>query len=69
LRFTFEAREPIRIEGKLVRQNLQCDIAVQLAVAGAIHFAHAPGADQPEDFIGAKASAGLERHGPAGLYV
>jgi hypothetical protein len=45
------------------------DIASELRIAGAIHHPHAPGTNQPEDFIGAEVSAGLEGHSPPGLYV
>ena len=62
MRFTFEAQEAIGIVGKQIRQDFQCDVAVEPGVARAIHLAHAPGADQPEDFIGAKARAGRQGH-------
>ena len=66
---TLKTCEPVGIEREPCRQHLEGHLAVQLGIAGAIHLTHAPGADQPEDFIGAKASAGLEGHSPPELYV
>ncbi len=40
LRFAMKAREPIRVAGERIRQDLQRDVATELGVAGAIHLAH-----------------------------
>ena len=44
-----EAREALGTVGKSLREELDGDIAVQVAVAGAVHFAHTPDAEQLED--------------------
>src|SRR2546428_13936323 len=62
LRFACESREPIRIVRERVGQNLPREVAIQLAVAGAVDLSHASRADEREDFVGAEASAGRERH-------
>ena len=61
LRFAPEARQPLGIEGEVVGQDLQRDVALQCAVASAIHFAHPAGPEDRENFVGAEASAGRER--------
>jgi hypothetical protein len=45
LRFTTEAREPIRVAGERIRQHLQRDVAIQLEVSRAIDLAHTPSTD------------------------
>jgi len=62
LRFTSEPRQPIRIEREGVRQNLQRDVAIELAVARTIDLAHAACAEGRQNFIGTEARAGNERH-------
>ena len=44
-RFALEPREPFGVARESGRQNLQRNVAIQLRVAGAIHLAHAAGAD------------------------
>ena len=44
-RFALEAREPVRVGGEGARQDLDRDVAPELAVAGAIDFAHPADAD------------------------
>jgi hypothetical protein len=60
LGFLSEPRQPIRIAGEGVGQNLQRYVTIQLRVVGAIHLAHAPFADLGRDFIDAEARAGSE---------
>ncbi len=55
LRFACEPREPIRITGEGVGQELQSDIAIELRIARAIHLAHAAFADLRGDFVDAEA--------------
>jgi hypothetical protein len=55
-----EACEPIRIERKRVRDDLQRDVATQFHIACAINLAHAPGAERREDLVWAEAGAGVE---------
>ena len=51
LRFAREAREAIRIVSDSRQQHLDRDVAIQLRIAGAIHLAHASGAEGGEDFV------------------
>ena len=60
LRFAREPRQPIRIAGERIGQDLQRDVAIELRVARAIDLAHAPGADDGEDLVRAEACAGSE---------
>jgi hypothetical protein len=62
LRFELKPGEPLRVCGDAGRQSLDRDFPVQLRVAGAINLAHAPTANQREDFEGAEALAGPQRH-------
>jgi hypothetical protein len=65
-RLTFEPCTSIGIGYERVGENLDRDSAVETRVLGSIHFAHAPGADQPDNLIGTKARAGRERHAVSG---
>lgn len=74
LRFALEAREAIGITGKRFRQDLQGDIALQLRIAGAVHLAHAAGAERAGNLEWAESGAARERHrayraGVAGIIV
>ena len=60
LRFAREPGEPVGIVRKRVRKDFECDIAIQLGVAGAVHPAHAPFADLYGDFVVAETSTGGE---------
>ncbi len=60
--FAREARQALGIAGEERRQNLERDVARQLAVAGAVDFAHPAGADQGDDLVGAEAGAGRQTH-------
>jgi hypothetical protein len=53
----FEARDPLRIVGEGVRQDLQRDIATP-GVAGAIDLTHATSADGRDELVDAEARAG-----------
>jgi hypothetical protein len=46
LRLALEPRQPFRIVGKDIRQDLDGDVAIESSVAGTIDLAHAAGADQ-----------------------
>ena len=50
------------VSRQMRRQDLDGDVAIQLGVAGAIDLAHRAGAEGADDFVDAKARAGLERH-------
>ena len=60
--FASEAREPFRVTGEKLRQNLEGDISRQVAVARPINLSHAAGADQRDDLVGSQADAGRETH-------
>jgi len=60
--FLLEPAEALRIGGKRRREDLDCDIPAQAGVAGSIHFTHAAGADQGNDFIGPEFRARRQSH-------
>jgi hypothetical protein len=49
-RLLLEPAKAIRITGERFRQNLDCDIASETCIAGAIHFTHAARAKRRLDF-------------------
>jgi hypothetical protein len=49
--FAFEAREPVRIAEERGGQHLDRDLAPEMRVAGAVHLAHASGAQQAQDRV------------------
>src|SRR6266850_6118072 len=57
-----EAREPLRIGGKQLGQDLDGDVAPELRVARTIHFAHAARAESGQDFVRAEEGAGCQGH-------
>ncbi len=61
-RFTLEAAEPIGIGGEGRRQDLDRDVTAEAPVAGAVHLAHAAGAEQRHDLVGPKRRAGGQSH-------
>ena len=61
-RFTSKSGEPLGISGERGRQHLDGNLALEVRVSGAIHLAHAAGAEQGDDLVGAEASAGGECH-------
>src|SRR5438094_658229 len=67
LRFAFEAGQPFRIRGKLLRKNLEGDIATEPRIARTIHFAHAARPEQRDHLVGTEASPSAE-HGIATDY-
>jgi len=58
LRLAFEAREPIGILRKRVRQNFDRHIAPEPRVARAIDLAHAARADEGDDVVRPETGAG-----------
>ncbi len=60
--FTLEAGEPVRIADKGAREDLERHVAPEPSVAGAIHLAHAPGAQGSEDFVVAENRTGTQAH-------
>src|SRR5208283_2958154 len=64
-RFMLEAAAKIDILRKVLGKDLDGDNAAQAAVASAIHFAHATGAEWSEDLVGAYMGAWSEGHSGA----
>src|SRR6185503_17521629 len=62
-RLALEPRKAIRIGRETGRQDLDRDVASQLRVARAIHFAHAAHAEQPDDFVDADPRLRYQRNG------
>ena len=59
LRLALEAREAFGVRDKSSGQHLDRDVAIELRVAGAIHLAHAAGAERRQDFVGPEPGAGV----------
>jgi putative heme degradation protein len=57
LRFTPEAREPIRVVRDERRQHFQRDVTVELGVVSAVDLAHAARADERIDRVRSDACA------------
>ncbi len=62
-RLALELAQAIGVAGDVLRQDLDGDGAIEAGVAGAVDLAHAPGADQAEDFVWTQARASSQRHG------
>ena len=62
VRLAPEAREALFVPRELGRQHLDRDLAVELGVARAEHFAHPPGAEGGGDLVGPETLAGGEAH-------
>ena len=60
LRFTLEPRHALGIVREGARQDLQRDVAIELRVAGAEHFAHPACPERGTDFIRADSGSGLQ---------
>jgi hypothetical protein len=65
-RLSFETGQSIGVESKRRGQRLECDVALEAGVAGAIHLAHSTFAELREDLVRAKSNAGAQGH-TAGL--
>jgi hypothetical protein len=62
LRLASESREAIGIDGELVGHHFDRDVAIELRVARAKHFAHAARSDEGQDLERAETCSGRERH-------
>ena len=60
LRFALEAHHPVRVARKLLGQDLERDLALELAVAGAVDLAHPARAERGDDLVTSELLA-LER--------
>ena len=63
LGLALESRQPVRVRGHRRGQDLEGDLALQLAVAGAVNFSHSPRPQGRAHFVRAEPGAGEERHG------
>ena len=55
--FAFEARDVLAVLPERARENLDCDVASEPGIAGAIDLAHPAGAQQSLDFEDADATS------------
>lgn len=62
LGFALEPLERIAVLRQMVGQHLEGHVAIEPRVARAIDLAHAPGAKQRRDFVGAEPAANGKRH-------
>ena len=62
-RFALKAADPIRIACKLIRQDFDCDFALQFRVACTIDLAHSAFAEQGGDFKRSELRADCDGHG------
>ncbi len=62
LRFALEPGQPVRVGGHRRRQHLDCDVALQLAIAGAVDLAHSARAEGRGNRVRPEDCAGRERH-------
>jgi hypothetical protein len=60
--FVLEAEQAIGIRGKKLRQDLDCDLAIQPRIARAIHLAHTARPERRENFILPKNRTGNQSH-------
>ena len=63
LSLALESAEPRCVACELVGENLQCNITLEVEIAGAIHLAHPARTDRTEDFEVADPKAEPDRHG------
>jgi hypothetical protein len=59
-RLTFETLKPFWVADERLGQDLQCDVAIELGVAGAKHPPHSTFADLSDDFVNADTNTGSE---------
>ena len=65
--FALESREPFRVSGDKVGENLDRDVAIQPCIARAVHLAHAPGAKGRKDLVWSESNSGGKSHPVFGL--
>jgi len=63
LGLTLESREPVRVVGHGRWEDLEGDVTLQLAIAGAVNFSHPPRPKGRADLVRAESSAGEKGHG------
>ena len=62
-----EAAEAIGVVGERRGKSFEGNVAEEASVACAVDLTHAAGANEGDDFVGAKLSVGWEGHQAAGL--
>jgi hypothetical protein len=62
-RLALESREPLRILGEALRQDLDRDVTPETRVARAIHLAHRTRAEQLQELVVRECSPPFQRHG------
>ena len=62
LRLSAKARQPLRVVRHLGGQHLECDVAAEFRVGGALHFAHAARSQRRLNFIRAEFRARSKSH-------
>ncbi len=62
LGFSLEPRQPVRISGKRLGQDLQRDITVELRIRGTPHFPHPAFAEFGGDFVMPEPCADAKQH-------
>ena len=68
--FALESRQPLRIVRKRIGENLDGDLTAEVAVRGAIDFAHPARADLGANFIRAESGArGKCHYAPRAFYA
>ena len=64
LRLALETGEPVGIGREELRQDLDGNVAIEFQIAGAIHLAHAAGAQKRHDLVRTYPRGGLNQHWP-----
>ena len=57
-----EARHIIGIIGERGRKNLECHVAAQFDIVGAVHLTHSSRTERPTDLVGSQPSPGRDGH-------
>jgi hypothetical protein len=61
-RFAFESLSAAGIDREFLRQHLDRNDPIKTPIARLVDLAHTAGPNQPENFVGSEANAGLEMH-------
>ena len=61
VRFALEALPPVRVAGDRGKRHFDRHVPSETGVPGPEQLAHPPGAERPDDFIGAEPGAWRER--------
>jgi hypothetical protein len=70
LGFALEAGHAFRVSADSLGKDLDGDLAFETGVAGAVHFAHSPDAEQADDLVSAETCTRRDGHiRVSGLYT